>query len=97
METDQAVEAEAAASEAVEAASVQERCTRQYVQTAARSAKCHSSQLKENLYTAGTATRSTKSSDYSFLIFYFLIFWETFLSMLKFPDLWFFHITRIAP
>ena len=72
MAKDQAVEAAGAA---LGAASDRERCTRQYVQTAARNAKCHSSQQKESLSTAGTATRNTKSSDcklssYIFLIFY---------------------------
>lgn len=63
---------EAAASEA---ASDQERCTRQYVQTVARNAKCHSSQQKESLSTAGTATRNTKSSDCKLFFYIFLIFY----------------------
>jgi len=42
-------------------------CTRQSAQTAGRSAKCRSSQQKEGLFTAGTASPSTKNSNRNFL------------------------------
>lgn len=58
MEKDQAVVADFAA----EAALGLEKCTRQYVPTVARNVKYHSSQLKESQFTAGTATRNTRSS-----------------------------------
>jgi hypothetical protein len=53
----------AAASEgAAVATAVLAKCTRQCALTAARNAKFRSSRLKEGLFTAGTASPSTRSS-----------------------------------
>ena len=54
--------AEEAALDAVAATADHAKCQKQFVLTVDRNAKCHSSQVKEDLYIAETASQSTKNS-----------------------------------
>jgi len=51
------------AEEEEDSAEVLARCTRQYAPSAARTAKCRSSQLKEGLSIVGIASRSSADHD----------------------------------
>jgi hypothetical protein len=76
-EAAEAAEAVAVSAVAVvsgETSAAREKCTRQFVQTAARNAKFHSSRQETGLYIAGNATESTRSSKFIFLGFLWMIF-----------------------
>jgi hypothetical protein len=44
-------------------AAEQEKCTQQHVQIVVQLVKSHSNQRKEDLYTAGIATKNTRNTD----------------------------------
>ena len=73
-----------------------EKCTKQYVQTAAKNAMSPSNQKKEDQFTAEIATKNTEHQDFNNVLnlvfsnlFLFLFYFQktTFINLLKFSDM----------